>query len=111
MCKGSYSYFPNFQLHLHLQRPLPTMDPGWKAVQDAKQKLKGKRLGEEAKRAATNAVVGKKFQETVAASCNTVGAEALAALNSQGYYIKDDFLGQEACEFMRAEAEAFHTAV
>mmetsp|Transcript_91625 Transcript_91625/g.147919 ORF Transcript_91625/g.147919 Transcript_91625/m.147919 type:complete len:296 (+) Transcript_91625:381-1268(+) len=93
-----------------MKRPLPTMDPGWKAVQDAKQKLKGKRLGEEAKRAATDAVVGKKFQETVAASCNTVGAEALAALNSQGYYIKDDFLGQEACEFMRAEAEAFYTA-
>ena len=108
MCTGSYSYFPNFQLH---QRPLPTMDPGWKAVQDAKQKLKGKRLGEEAKRAATDAVVGKKFQETVAASCNTVGAEALAALNSQGYYIKDDFLGQEACEFMRTEAEVLYTAV
>ena len=87
------------------------MDPGLKTVQDAKQKLKGKRLGEEAKRAATDAVVGKKFQETVTASCNTVSAEALAVLNSHGYYIKDDFLGQGACEFMSTEFEALYTAV
>jgi len=86
------------------------MDQGWKAVQDAKETLKGKRLGEEAKRVAADAVLGKKFQETVTASCQAVGAEALAALNTQGYYVKDGFLGHEACAFMRAESEALKAA-
>ena len=51
------------------QKKTPKWDPGWKAVQDAKQALKAKKLGEEAKRAAEDAVIGKKFQEAVAQAC------------------------------------------
>ena len=51
------------------QKKTPKWDPGWKAVQDAKQALKAKKLGEEAKRAAKDAAIGKKFQDAVAHAC------------------------------------------
>ena len=44
----------------------PQWDPGWKAVQDAKERVKAKKAADEARRAAEDAVVGKQFQETVA---------------------------------------------
>ena len=41
-------------------------DPGWKAVQDAREKEKAKRAAEEARRTSADAVIGKQFQEKVA---------------------------------------------
>eukprot|EP00802_Teleaulax_amphioxeia_P004080 Tamp_04084.p2 GENE.Tamp_04084~~Tamp_04084.p2 ORF type:complete len:240 (+),score=55.55 Tamp_04084:2427-3146(+) len=86
----------------------PQWDPGWKAVQDAKERVKAKKAADEARRAAEDAVVGKQFQETVAQACAAVGAETLEALNANGYYVKDNFLGAEACAMMRAEAEVLY---
>ena len=40
-------------------------------------------MGEEAKKAAADAVISKQFQEMVAQACASVGAEAVDALNSQ----------------------------
>jgi hypothetical protein len=82
----------------------PKWETGWKAVQDAREKEKAKRAAEEARRASADAVIGKQFQEKVAQAC-AVGAEALGALNADGYLVMDNFLGAEACAMMRAEAE------
>jgi len=42
-----------------------------------------RKLGEEAKKAAADAVISKQFQDKVAQASESVGAEAVAALNSQ----------------------------
>ena len=42
-----------------------------------------RKLGEEAKRAAADAVISKEFQEKVAEACAAVGTEAVAALKCQ----------------------------
>ena len=41
-----------------------------------------------------------------AQACAAVGAEALGALNADGYFVKDNFLGADACAMMRAGARA-----